>query len=254
MITRAVFFDVDFTLIYPGPMFRGEGYRAFCERYGIDVDISRFEQAVASAAPLLDDPEDPAYNSEIFVKYTRHIIEQMGGRGERLDPCAREIYGEWAACQHFELYEDVAPMLRRTAAAGVRIGLISNSHRCLASFQAHFELQGLIAGAISSPDHGFMKPHPSIFQAALRLLEVPASEAVMVGDSVSQDVEGALRAGMRAVLLHRGEAAHSREQELMSAGVPVIRSLSQLPDLILRPFPLRSPGPNARISDTTRER
>ena len=30
--TRAVFFDVDFTLIYPGPVFQGEGYRAFCAR------------------------------------------------------------------------------------------------------------------------------------------------------------------------------------------------------------------------------
>jgi len=232
VIPRAVFFDVDFTLIYPGPMFRGEGYRAFCERYGIDVDVSRFAQAVASAAPLLDDPPAPAYDAEIFVKYTRHIIEQMGGRGERLDPCAREIYREWAACQHFELYDDVAPMLRLTAAAGVRIGLISNSHRCLASFQAHFELQGLIAGAISSPDHGFMKPHPSIFQAALRLLDVPASEAVMVGDSVSQDVEGALRVGMRAVLLHRGDGTHPRDQELASAGVPVVRSLSRLPGIL----------------------
>ncbi len=234
MIPRAVFFDVDFTLIYPGPMFRGEGYRAFCERYGIDVDASRFEPAVASAAPLLDDPEDAVYDAAIFVRYTRHIIEQMGGRGERLDSCAREIYREWAACQHFELYKDVTPIFRLIAAAGVRIGLISNSHRCLTSFQSHFELQGLIAGAISSPDHGFMKPHPSIFQAALRLVDVPPSEAVMVGDSVSQDVEGALGAGMRAVLLHRGDGPHPRDQELALAGVPVVKSLSQLPDLILK--------------------
>ncbi len=229
MIPRAVFFDVDFTLIYPGPMFRGEGYHAFCERYGIDVDVSRFDQAVASAAPLLDDSEDAAYDAEIFVKYTRHIIEQMGGRGERLDSCAREIYGEWAACQHFELYEDVAPMLQRVSAAGVRIGLISNSHRCLTSFQSHFELQGLITGAISSPDHGFMKPHPSIFHAALQLVDVAASEAVMVGDSVRQDVEGALRAGMRAVLLHRGGRHHPRERELAGSGVSVITSLVDLP-------------------------
>ena len=233
MITRAVFFDVDFTLIYPGSTFLGEGYRAFCGRYGIDVDVSRFQQAVASAAPLLEGPDDPAYDAEIFVNYTRHVIEQMGGRGARLDDCAREIYREWAACQHFELYEDVAPMLRRIAGAGIRIGLISNSHRCLTSFQTHFELQGLIAGAISSPDHGFMKPHRSIFQAALRLVDVAASEAVMVGDSVSQDVEGALRAGMRAVLLHRGDGPHPRDQELALAGVPIVGSLSQLPDLIL---------------------
>ena len=48
-MTRAVFFDVDFTLIYPGPMFRGEGYESFCTRHGMTVDPSRFEAAVAQA-------------------------------------------------------------------------------------------------------------------------------------------------------------------------------------------------------------
>ena len=57
MTTKAVFFDVDFTLIYPGPTFRGEGYRAFCARYGMDVDAGRFADAVASASPLLDGPD-----------------------------------------------------------------------------------------------------------------------------------------------------------------------------------------------------
>ena len=57
-MTRAVFFDVDFTLIYPGPRFRGEGYRAFCERHGMEVDESMFDAAVANAAALLDGPED----------------------------------------------------------------------------------------------------------------------------------------------------------------------------------------------------
>ena len=91
---------------------------------------------------------------------------------------------------------------------GVRIGLISNSHRCLASFQSHFELEGLIAGAVSSSEHGLMKPHPSIFRAALDLVNVPAERAVMVGDSVRQDVDGALAAGMRAVLVHRSPRPH----------------------------------------------
>jgi putative hydrolase of the HAD superfamily len=231
--TRAVFFDVDFTLIYPGPTFRGEGYRIFCERYGMDVDATLFDEAVASAAPLLDGPDDTPYDAEIFVRYTRHIIERMGGRGERIDDCAREMYAEWAACQHFELYDEVPAALRTLAAAGIRIGLISNSHRCLASFQSHFELQGLIAATVSSSAHGLMKPHPSIFAAALRLVDVQAAAAVMVGDSVRQDVEGALGAGLRAVLLHRGDDEHPRARELSSRGVPVIRSLAELPGLVI---------------------
>ncbi len=231
-MTRAVFFDVDFTLIYPGPTFRGEGYRAFCERYGIEVDETRFEQGVASAARFLEGP-DEAYDAEVFVAYTRHIIEQMGGRGDRVDACAREIYDEWAACHHFELYEEVPGVLRELAASGLLIGLISNSHRCLTSFQSHFDLKGLVTAAISGPEHGFMKPNPSIFRAALRLVNVEAGEAVMVGDSVTQDVEGALRSGMRGVLLHRSDAPHPRATELVSAGVPVVRSLTRLRDLVI---------------------
>jgi putative hydrolase of the HAD superfamily len=230
--TRAVFFDVDFTLIYPGPTFRGVGYQRFASRHGLDVDISAFDRAVASAAPILDEPESPTYDAEIFVRYTRHILEQMGGRGECLEACAREIYAEWAACQHFELYDDVAPAIGALHQAGLRIGLISNSHRCLESFQSHFELRGFVAGAVSSSEHGLMKPHPSIFRAALELVQVVPGEAVMVGDNVRQDVEGALAAGMRAVLLHRAERPHPRERELAGQGVRVIRSLRELPTIL----------------------
>ena len=229
MTARAVLFDVDFTLIYPGPMFLGEGYQAFCARYGIDVDASRFDEAVAAAAPLLDVSDDAPYDPELFVAYTSRIIEGMGGRGPELDACSREIYAEWAACQHFELYDDVPQVFRILADAGIRIGLISNTQRCLTTFQSHFELDGLVSATVSSFEHGRMKPHPSIFEEALMRLGASAAEAIMVGDSVRQDVEGALRAGMRAILLHRGEHPPDRAREL---GVPIIKSLLELPPLL----------------------
>ena len=112
----------------------------------------------------------------------------------------------------------------------MRIGLISNTQRCLTAFQSHFELQGLITATVSSFEHGYMKPHLSIFSTALARVGARPEEAVMVGDSIRQDIEGALRAGMRAVLLHRGEMPPSRAIEL---GVPVIRSLAELPNLVI---------------------
>ena len=99
----AVFFDVDFTLIYPGPMFQAEGYERFCARYGIPVERSRFDDAVRAASGVLDEAQDHVYDADIFVGYTRRVIEEMGGRGDRLDDCAREIYDEWASNQHFFL-------------------------------------------------------------------------------------------------------------------------------------------------------
>ena len=224
---RAVFFDVDFTLIYPGPTFQGEGYAQFCRKYGVKVDPARFPAAVAAASTILDEEQDHIYHPDIFVRYTQRIIEEMGGMGEHLETIAREVYDEWAACQHFFLYDDVTAVLRQLAGRGLKLGLISNSHRCLASFQQHFELNGLIAGAVSSAEHGYMKPHSSIFEAALKLVDVRADESVMVGDSLSHDIEGARRAGMRGVLVHRGD-----ESTVDAGDVPIIRDLTELPPLL----------------------
>jgi len=222
----AVFFDVDFTLIYPGPTFQGEGYARFCEQHGIRVDASRFDAAVRAASSILDEAQEHVYDAEIFVRYTGRIIEKMGGSGPRLADCAREIYREWAACHYFFLYDDVAPVLRELASRGLKIGLISNSHRCLSSFQQHFELEGLITAAVSSSDHGYMKPHPSIFTAALTLAGTDASESVMVGDSLTHDIDGARRVGMQGVLVHRSD------DPAPQTDVPVIRSMKELPGLL----------------------
>jgi len=225
--TAAVFFDVDFTLIYPGPAFQGEGYEAFCARHGVIVDAARFPEAVISASHILDRDQDAVYNPQIFIDYTSHIIKAMGGSGAGVEPCAAEIYREWAACQHFQLYEDVPEALEALAARDLVLGLISNTHRCLESFQEHFELAGLIDVAVSSSQHGFMKPHPSIFEAALRQVGAPAAEAVMVGDSLAHDIEGARQLGMRAVLVSRAGRPAACPPE-----VPVVHSLRDLLPLI----------------------
>ena len=224
--TRAVFFDVDFTLIHPGPVFQGAGYRDFCAQYGVTVDAEAFERAVAGASTLLEAPAE-IYDPEIFIHYTSRIIEGMGGRGPGVDAASRDIYNEWAACHHFDLYEDVPDVLRDIHARGIMIGLISNTQRCLASFQTHFALEGLFSVALSSSEHGFMKPHPSIFEAALERVDAVPEEAVMVGDSLLHDIEGARSIGMRGVLV-----ARSRTPERCPPEVPVIRSLRELPDLL----------------------
>ena len=224
--TRAVLFDVDFTLIHPGPTFQGIGYHDFCARYGVTVDPQAFEAAVAAASTLLEEPA-LIYDPDIFIRYTSRIIEGMGGRGPGVDAASRDIYAEWAACHHFDLYDDVPDVLRVIAAKEIRIGLISNTQRCLASFQAHFALEGLFSVALSSFEHGFMKPHPSIFNAALQKIGAAPAEAVMVGDSLVHDILGARSIGMRGVLV-----ARSRWPTGCPDDVPVIRTLRELPELL----------------------
>lgn len=226
-VVSAVFFDVDFTLIHPGPRFQGVGYASSCARYGITIDAARFEAAVAGASDLLDS-SDQLYEAALFVRYTRRIIELMGGAGPCVDIVAQEIYDDWAEHRHFVLYDDVPAALRALKAQGLRLGLISNSHRPLESFEEHFDLAGLISVTISSSEHGFLKPHPSIFRAALKRMQVTAEESAMVGDSLAHDVVGALQVGMRPILLARDVPAAVDDD-----AVVVIRSLVELPELLL---------------------
>jgi HAD superfamily hydrolase (TIGR01662 family) len=102
---------------------------------------------------------------------------------------------------HFELYDDALPALAAMRRQGLKIGLLSNSSRNLEEFVVH---HGLSADAVlTSGAHGKTKPHESIFRALLGALEVEPPDAVMVGDTLHDDVEGALAVGMRAVLLDR---------------------------------------------------
>jgi HAD superfamily hydrolase (TIGR01549 family) len=230
MSTRGVFFDVDFTLIFPGPTFQGEGYARFCEEEGVRVDPSRFDTAVAAASFILDEVEEPIYDAALFVHYTASIVEHMGGRGAGVVRVAERIYEQWAANHHFQMYDDVPEVLAELAARGFVLGVISNSHRSLDAFKSHFRLDGLISTAVSSAEHGFMKPHRSIFEAALARAGVAARDAVMVGDSLRADIEGALSAGMRGVLLRRS----GERPAPLPAGVAVIASLRDLPPIVDR--------------------
>ena len=119
---RAVFFDVDFTLIYPGPTFQAEGYRRACAAHGIEVDPAKFDEATAASSFILDEVEEQIYKHDIFIHYTASIIEHMGGRGANVVEVAREIYEQWSVNHHFELYDDVAPVLEALQKRGLIVG------------------------------------------------------------------------------------------------------------------------------------
>jgi putative hydrolase of the HAD superfamily len=226
---KAVFFDVDFTLIQPGPRFLGPGYAEACAPHGLALDATLFDAAVARSLPLLDAHDSGVYDHDLFIRYTAAIIEHMGGgTGDAVTRAATEIYDAWAANHHFELYDDVHDVLPQLAARGLILGVISNSHRQLEAFTAHFELDRFVSVHVSAHPGRHMKPHRSIFEAALRDAGVRADEALMIGDSLHADVGGALAAGLRAVWLRRAGDVVVPD----AAPAPVIRRLDELPAII----------------------
>jgi HAD superfamily hydrolase (TIGR01662 family) len=198
---RAVLFDVDFTLARPGPELGPEGYVRAGQRHGLRLDAARYETARDAALVDLRRHPELEHDDEIWFRFTERIVRGMGGDAEAAYDCAVEITRGWERHENFELYDDVPDTLAALRAAGLRIGLVSNSARDVREFARHHGLD--VDAGISSFHHGHTKPHASIFRAVLDLLGVEPAEAVMVGDTIADDVEGALALGMRAILLDR---------------------------------------------------
>jgi putative hydrolase of the HAD superfamily len=196
-----VLLDVDFTLVMPGPELGPEAYRSLAEAHGLRLDLERFPDARVAAINDLERHPELDHDEEIWVRFTEDIVRGMGGEGPEVGVVAREIVERWEHARHFELYDDVIPVLAELRAMGLKLGLVSNTSRDLGAFVRHFDLD--VDAWVSSGSHGKVKPSPLIFAAALELLGVAARHAVMVGDSVEDDVEGAKAAGMRAFLLDR---------------------------------------------------
>jgi putative hydrolase of the HAD superfamily len=219
---RAVLFDVDFTVVRPGPELGPEGYVSAGLRHGLTLDASRYEAARDDALVELKHHPELEHDDTIWFAFTERIVRGMGGTSPASYDCAVEITRGWERHENFELYEDVIPVLAELRAAGLKIGLVSNSARDVHAFAVHHALD--IDAGISSFHHGKTKPHASIFRAVLDLLAVAPEEAAMVGDTVEDDVEGALAVGIRAVLLDRIDRYPEFE--------PRITDLSALPGVL----------------------
>lgn len=99
---------------------------------------------------------------------------------------------------------EAAPVLTALRDRGLAIGLLSNTHWPRAFHEHFLERDGLaelIDARLYSSELSHLKPHPSVFHAALGALGVDdPGRAVFVGDRPFDDIFGAKSVGMRAVL------------------------------------------------------
>jgi putative hydrolase of the HAD superfamily len=209
-VLRAVLFDVDFTLFRPGPELGPEGYRRVGERHGLTLDPDRYAEARIASIETLSRERDLVHDEEVWVAFTEQIVLGMGGDPSGARACAVDMVREWERHDNFALYEDALPALEVLRGHGLKVGLVSNGQRDLAEFVEHHRLE--VDAIVGSRTHGRIKPHPSIFVAALDLLDVEPGQAAMVGDSYEDDIAGARALGLRAILLDR-DGLHPDEDE-----------------------------------------
>jgi HAD superfamily hydrolase (TIGR01549 family) len=198
---EAVLFDVDFTICRPGPELRPEAYAERGREFGLELDPNLFEPTRKAALADLKRHPGLAHEDELWISFSEQIIRGMGGEGEGVRTLAEAMVLAWERAEHFELYDDVLPTFAELRSHGLKLGLVSNTARDLPAFVSHHRLG--VDAAIGAREHGKTKPDPSIFSAVLAELGVEPASAAMVGDSLEDDVGGAIALGMRAFLVDR---------------------------------------------------
>jgi putative hydrolase of the HAD superfamily len=222
-VIRAVLLDALGTLVRlepPAPRLRAELSRLA----GVEVSEEQAERGFrAEIAYYLQhhgEGRDPASLERLRDRCARVLADELGLAG--VDHTA--VRAAMLGSLEFTAFPDAADALRELRERALRLVVASNWDCSLSEVLERAGLRSLVGGVASSAVAGAPKPHPAVFEQALRLAGATPEEALHVGDSVENDVEGARAVGVPALLLVReGDAP---------AGVEVIRSLGELPSLV----------------------
>ena len=94
------------------------------------------------------------------------------------------------------------PLLESLRARGLKLGLVSNAFDPGPLLHGDLEQMGLahrLDFSVFSSEVGTRKPHPAIFERALKALRVEPSRTLFVGDRLYEDIRGAAEVGMTTV-------------------------------------------------------
>lgn len=154
-----------------------------------------------------------AAKQECFVELTRRLLDHLDLPSGR-DFAAVHATPVWQLIgpASLELYPEVHAVLTTLRRAGYRLAVISNWHCGLGHFCAELGISGYFDHIVVSAEVGHSKPSRLIFEEATRRLGVASNAILHIGDSITDDVEGARAAGLHAILLDRSmtDAADGR--------------------------------------------
>ena len=217
---RAVLLDALGTLVHfepPAPRLRFE----LRDRLGLEVSLETAEAAMKAEIAYYRAHLHEGRDAESLAALRRSAAEAM----RPLLGTDADLTGALLAALRFRAYPDAAPALETLRAHGLSTVVVSNWDHSLHERLEETGLAPLVDGAVASAELGHAKPDRAIFESALALVGADAGGALHAGDTPEEDVAGALAAGLRAVLVARDGTAPALP------GVPVIRSLAELPAL-----------------------
>lgn len=230
---RTVLFDFDRTLGQAKSHY-GMYVRA-AQEHGIAVTEQQLGSAqLDDAWAQWDTPLGPDHSAESVDEATfaevRREIARVRFRAAGID-CSDDLLDQITTsvadleghADEYMIYDDTVPALERLGRSGVQSLIVSNHIWRLPEIIRALGVSARFEGVITSARVGVRKPHPKIFEAAMRLAATGADETIYVGDSYKHDVLGARGVGIDAILIDRDGRTEGQQLD-----VTVIRTLDDL--------------------------
>ena len=215
MTIKAVFFDAAGTLIKPARRV-GETYSVIAAKHGVEASAAKIAERFRicfDASPRL---AFPGAVGEQLVGLERDWWKQLvtgifkpWGRFKNFDAYFDELFAYFATPGAWSLYPEVLETLATLKKRGMILDVISNFDSRLVRILDGLSVAASFEHIFISSQVGHAKPDREIFDAALKRHGLHAESALHIGDSEINDLQGALNAGLRGVLVDRGDQPFS---------------------------------------------
>jgi putative hydrolase of the HAD superfamily len=211
-LIAGIVLDAVGTLIKPVPSV-AEAYAEAARRQGVmlerDVVKARFNLHFQSDEVRGDrgiHSTDEATEIWRWRRIVSKVLPEVADPQKAFD----ELWDHFRSPDSWRCFSDVVPALRAIHEAGIAVCVGSNFDGRLREVVMGLpELAWAVDALVISSEVGFRKPHPAFFQAVCDRLGLLPRQVLCVGDDIENDVHGAMRAGLSAMLLDRGiESSH----------------------------------------------
>lgn len=208
---RAVIFDLDDTLRSNYPH-ADKFFSDFVSSLGIALDEEDRQRAhrwrhsywAMSDAFLEDLEKHKGIDQDSFWEnYTRLHLAELGASEKEVEELAPKVHKHMRKRYKpkSRLVPEALEVLQSLRASGYLVGLLTNRSRPIYKEMNKLKLDLHLDFYLTAGQLGAFKPNKVLFEQMLDFIQVPAEEAMYVGDNYIADVEGAKGARLQPVLL-----------------------------------------------------
>jgi putative hydrolase of the HAD superfamily len=203
---RAVIFDLDNTLVDFMKM-KEEAISASVDAMidtGLELDRDKAHQKIKEIYEREGNLED----QRIFDKFLKEVYGEIDYR-----ILSAGIVGYRRAKEGtMALYPHVRSTLLELLRRGLKLAVVSDAPKLQVWLRlSEMRIEHFFDTVVAFDDTGKKKPSSLPFKKALAQLDVQAEEAIMVGDWVERDIEGARKVGMKTVFSRYGDIFETKE-------------------------------------------